>query len=222
MKMLRYPNRRTSRLAIGAACLFVLVPTRSPAADLPVQPTLKGTLVQSNIQPPSMPPEVGRYLYGPTSASRQFEFLIGDWDVDAARLIPDGSVLFRYRATWAATYLNEGRMVMDDFKALAPDGRPISSYVTLRTYSEVSGRWEMSGLAALQPAGAMEWHGVWTGTEMLIDAAGVDPSGRSIRTKIRFSNITHSGFAWESEASADDGKTWTRTASLLATRAAAR
>lgn len=178
--------------------------------------------MQSNSQPSSLPPEVARYLYGPIPASRQFEFLIGDWDVDAARLSPDGSVLLRYRATWAATYLNEGRMVMDDFKALAPDGRPVSSYVTLRTYSEVSGRWEMSGLAALQPAAGLEWHGVWTGNEMLIDATGVDPSGRSIRTSIRFSGITHNGFAWESASSADGGKTWTRTASLVATRAKTR
>ena len=178
--------------------------------------------MQSTSQPPTMPPEVARYLFGPIPASRQFEFLIGDWDVDAKRLSPDGSILFRYRGTWAATYLNEGRMVMDDFKALAPDGRPISSYVTLRTYAEVSGRWEMSGLAALQPAGALEWHGVWTGTEMVIDATGVDSSGRNIRTKIRFSNITRNGFVWESESSADDGKRWTRTASLVATRAQTR
>lgn len=174
--------------------------------------------MQSSTPPSAVPPEVAQYLQAPIPASRQFDFLIGDWDVDAARLNPDGSVLHRYQATWAATYLNEGRMVMDDFKALAPDGQPISSYVTLRTYSEVSGRWEMSGLAAMQPAAALEWHGVWTGTEMLVDATGVDPSGRSIRTKIRFSNITDNGFGWESESSNDGGKTWTRTASLVATR----
>ncbi len=174
--------------------------------------------MQSHNPPSDVPPEVARYLQAPIPASRQFDFLIGDWDVDATRLKPDGSVLHRYRATWTATYLNDGRMVMDDFRALAPDGRPISSYVTLRTYSEASARWEMSGLAALQPAAAMEWHGVWTGTEMLVDARGVTPSGKSIRTKIRFSNITRNGFAWESESSDDGGKTWTQTASLVATR----
>lgn len=178
--------------------------------------------MQSSSSPSSVPPEVARYLQGPIPASRQFDFLIGHWDVDAKRLNPDGAVLLRYRAIWTATYLNEGRMVMDDFRALAPDGRPISSYVTLRTYSEVSGRWEMSGLAALQPAAALEWHGVWTGTEMLVDATGVDPSGRSIRTKIRFSNISPNGFGWESESSNDGGKTWTRTASLVATRVSTR
>ncbi len=205
-------------MALAALCLLVLVSTRSPAAETPVKSIIQGALVQSSTPPSAVPPEVARYLQAPAPASRQFDFLIGDWDVNAARLNPDGSVLLRYRATWAATYLNEGRMVMDDFKALAPDGRPISSYVTLRTYSEVSGRWEMSGLAALQPTAALEWHGAWTGTEMLIDATGVDPSGKSIRTKIRFSNITHNGFDWESESSSDCGRTWTRNASLVATR----
>jgi hypothetical protein len=35
-------------------------------------------------------------------------------------------------------------------------GQAISSYVTLRTYSETHRRWEMAGLAALQPAGTAE------------------------------------------------------------------
>ena len=209
-------------MALAALCLLVLVSTRTPATEIPDKPVLQGVLVQSSSPPSSVPPEVARYLQAPIPASRQFDFLIGDWDVDAARLNPDGSVLLRYRAVWTATYLNEGRMVMDDFRALAPDGRPISSYVTLRTYSEVSGRWEMNGLAALQPAAAVEWHGVWTGTEMLVDATGVNLSGRSIRTKIRFSNISPNGFDWESESSNDGGKTWTRTASLVATRVSTR
>lgn len=209
-------------MTLAALCLLALMSTRSPAVETPAKSILQGALVQSNSPPSSMPPEVAQYLQAPAPASRQFHFLIGDWDVDATRLNPDGSVLLRYRAIWTATYLNEGRMVMDDFKALAPDGRPISSYVTLRTYSEVSRRWEMSGLATLQPAAAIEWHGLWTGTEMLVVATGVDPSGRSIRTKIRFSDITPNGFRWESESSNDGGKTWTRTASLVATRVSTR
>lgn len=39
-----------------------------------------------------------------------------------------------------------------DFKALSSTGQDVSSYVTLRTYSELNRRWEMAGLAALQPA----------------------------------------------------------------------
>ena len=76
---------------------------------------------------PQVPPDVIRYLQGAPPESQQFDFLIGDWDVAATRYKEDGSVLLQYRATWLARHLNEGRMVMDDFKALAPTGQNVSS-----------------------------------------------------------------------------------------------
>ena len=85
---------------------------------------------------PQVPPDVARYLNGPTPESRQFEFLIGNWSVAGTRYKPDGSALLQYKATWNAKYLNEGRMVVDDFKVYGPAGQAISSYVTLRTYSQ--------------------------------------------------------------------------------------
>ena len=166
-----------------------------------------------------VPPDIQHYLQGATAESRQFEFLIGTWNVAATRFKPDGSVLIQYPAVWTAQYLNEGRMVMDDFRALAADGQAISSYVTLRTYCETTHRWEMSGLAAGQPAGNAQWHGNWLDCEMQLDAVGLDPSGRQVQTKIRFFDITHHSFAWESRARIDDAEPWSLTASLLATRA---
>jgi hypothetical protein len=167
---------------------------------------------------PQVPPDVARYLRGAPPESQQFKFLIGDWTVAATRYKPDGSVLFQYKASWSAQYLNEGRMIVDDFKAYAPTGQAISSYVTLRTYSETHRRWEMAGLAALQPAGTAEWVGEWKDGEMLISATGKDPAGNWIKTKIRFFNIAERSFEWESHASMDDGQTWSRAASLLASR----
>ncbi|MGZ5781068.1 MAG: hypothetical protein ACXWIN_08940, partial [Burkholderiaceae bacterium] len=114
---------------------------------------------ESKEQTQQVPPDVLRYLKGAPPESLQFDFLIGDWDVTGTRYKPDGSVLMQYKAVWNATYLNDKRMVMDDFKALAPTGQEISSYVTLRTYSEVTHRWEMSGLSALQPTMNAAWSG---------------------------------------------------------------
>lgn len=209
---------------IAASALAMAAPTlgNCAATNTPTELTTRGKTVQSSTSSASIPPQVARYLNGPVSDGQQFAFLIGDWDVNATKFGADGAILFQYKATWSARYLNEGRMVMDDFKALAPDGRPISSFVTLRTYSEDTRRWEMAGLAAMQPAASLEWHGAWTGDEMRSDAEGVDPSGRPVKTKIRFSDITPERFLWESESSFDGGKTWMRTASLVATRAAAR
>jgi hypothetical protein len=85
-----------------------------------------------------------------------------------------------YKAAWNAKSLNEGRMIVDDFKALAPTGQAVSSYVTLRTYSETKHRWEMTGLAALQPAVNAEWFGEWNDGEMLMSATGKDPAGNRL------------------------------------------
>jgi hypothetical protein len=164
-------------------------------------------------------PDVARYRRGMTPESRQFDFLIGDWNVAVSRYKPDGSLLLQYQGGWNARYLNEGRMVLDDFKAFAPTGEEISSYVTLRTYSQVTHRWEMSGLAAFQPATAVEWYGEWKDGEMRIEAFGKDPKGNPVRNRIRFFLIEKDRFSWESNVSFDDGRTWILASSLTATRA---
>jgi hypothetical protein len=172
----------------------------------------------SETSPPQLPPEVLQYLKGPAAESSQFDFLIGDWAVEATRYKEDETPVFKYSALWSARALNDGRMVMDDFKALAPNGDPISSYVTLRTYSEVTSRWEMVGLQALQPSVPAEWHGVSSDGEMLLDAMATLPGGQRVRTKIRFFDIEPDSFSWQSSVSRDEGKTWRKTASLKAKR----
>lgn len=165
-----------------------------------------------------VPPEVARYLAGPTAEAKQFDFLIGDWAVEATRYREDETPAFIYLATWIARHLNEGRMVMDDFKALGPTGQPLSSFVTLRTYSEVTKRWEMVGLQALQPTIPTEWHGTAKDAEMLLDAIASLPNGKRVHTKIRFFEIAPNSFTWESSMSVDQGNTWRKTASLKANR----
>lgn len=173
---------------------------------------------ESKSQALQVPPEVARYLKGPLLEGQQFDFLIGGWDVAATRYSEDGSLLFQYKASWNAKYLNEGRMILDEFKAYAPTGQAVSSYVTLRTYSEVTDRWEMAGLSAHQPSSIAEWYGELKGGEMLLDASSKDPAGNQVKTKMRFSNIAKNSFGWESKISHDEGSTWIRAASLLASR----
>jgi hypothetical protein len=60
--------------------------------------------------------------------------------------------------------------------------------------------------------------GDWGG-EMLMSATGKDPAGNVVKTKIRFFHIAKHRFEWESQVSRDDGKTWSKTATLLASRA---
>jgi hypothetical protein len=167
---------------------------------------------------PQIPPEVLRYIKDPVAESKQFDFLIGDWNVDGTRYKEDGTPLLEYKALWNAVHLNGGRMVMDDFKALGPAGQPVSSFVTLRTYSEVTHRWEFVGLQALSPAMLSEWYGVAKDGEMLLDATTKTPAGDTVKTRIRFFNIAAESFSWESSMSMDQGKNWRKTAELKAIR----
>jgi hypothetical protein len=162
---------------------------------------------------------VVRYLKGATAQSRQFDFLIGNWDVVATRFKDDGTTLFQYKAKWDAKYVNDGRMIIDDFRACGPSGEEVSSFVTLRTYSETTQRWEMQGLAALQPAAATEWYGNWQDGEMLLNASAKNADGKTIRNIIRFFEIQKDRFAWSSKTSRDEGISWVLTASLVAVRA---
>ena len=76
----------------------------------------EGQIVQeSKSQEPQVPPEVARYLKGPSPEGQQFDFLIGEWDIAATRYKDDGTPLFQYKASWNAKHLNEGRMIVDDF-----------------------------------------------------------------------------------------------------------
>jgi hypothetical protein len=151
--------------------------------------------------------------------NHQFDFLLGAWDVKATRRNPDGS-LVHYEADWRAVSLDEGRVIMDEFRAHGPDGQRVSNFITLRTYSPATGRWEMAGLAAGQAAPPTRWQGEWRGGEMHLDAQGADPQGRAVHTRIRFFDIQAQSFAWESQVSLDGGARWMPAASLKATRAA--
>lgn len=149
--------------------------------------------------------------------ARQFQFLIGDWDVLGVRFREDGSELARYGGTWHASYLNGGRMVMDVFRTMGPDGEETSSIVTLRTYCPATARWELAGLATQQPAWNAQWHGHWQDGEMVLDATAVAADGTTIRNRIRFFEIEQHSFRWESHLSRD-GERWVPSASLIARR----
>jgi hypothetical protein len=168
--------------------------------------------------PQQIPPEVARYIKGATAESLQFGFLIGKWDAEGSRYDAEGKVQLKYAAKWNAEYLHDRRMIFDDFTIQAPSGQEVSSFVTLRTYCETTGRWEITGLAPLQPAMNAKWFGHWSDDEMLLSAQAVGPDGKTVLNKIRFHDIQQARFSWESHNSYDDGKSWIRISSLVAHR----
>src|SRR5437762_1527961 len=167
---------------------------------------------------PQVPPDVARYVRGATAESLQFGFLIGQWQADGTRYDAEGKTQLKYAARWHAEYLHDRRMVFDDFAIQASSGQEVSSFVTLRTYCEATGRWEITGLAPLQPAMNANWFGHWSENEMLLSAEAEAPDGKTVLNRIRFHDIQQKRFHWESHNSYDGGKSWIRISSLVAHR----
>jgi hypothetical protein len=166
----------------------------------------------------ALPVDLERYIDGPGPESLQFDFLIGDWAVEGTRFSPSGDVLATYFGRWQAEYRHDKRMVVDDFSIHLPNGQEISSFVTVRSYSPLTQRWEIAGLGAFQPALQGEWFGNWTDGTMILQAKGKGPEGHEIRNLIKFHEITPESFHWESRTSLDGGVTWILAASVFATR----
>ncbi len=166
-----------------------------------------------------IPPEVLAYISGPNLPEHQeFDFLIGKWNVKGSRLLPNGETM-DYNGEWEANYINEKRMIMDEFKILSPTGNPISAYVTLRSYSPLSKRWELTGLAAMMSAHSMtEWYGNMNGNEMRLIAKGITPDGKDFINEIKFYDISRKSFNWKSSLSFDNGENWIKNGDLVAER----
>ena len=165
---------------------------------------------------PELPPEVLAYVQGPTGESLQFDFLIGEWRVEGRRFGPAGEQ--PYTGFWRAQYLQGKRMVMDDFVVHGPSGQEVSGFVTLRTFCPTTGRWEMAGMPALQPAMNGKWFGNFVGGEMHLEAEVLGPNGQLVKSNIRFFAIEPNRFEWENKVSLDGGSTWLKTACLVASR----
>lgn len=155
---------------------------------------------------------------GAVPESRDFDFLVGDWTATGTRFDARGSVLLEYKGRWHAEHLCERRMILDHFTAEVDGGGPFAFFATLRTWSPLSRRWEMTFLSAMQPHLLDSFTGRRVGDEMHLEASGRDGDGTAVLARVRFHSITDSSFSWEQTGSRDGGRSWHLEARIEATR----
>lgn len=155
-------------------------------------------------------------MQGPTEELFQFDFLIGDWKIEGRRFGPNGES--QYTGHWVAQYLCGKRVVMDQFTTFGLTGQEVSAFTTLRTFSPFTKRWEMAGMAAMQPAFNGKWFGNFVDSEMHLEAEGLGQNGQQVKSRIRFFEIESNRFKWENHLSLDNGGTWMEAAALVAIR----
>jgi hypothetical protein len=168
---------------------------------------------------------------GPTAAgvavvaaapeARQFDFLLGQWQV-SGEVKTSGLVALihgkpKLLGRWKAERGADGQGIEDDLTLTDASGNPASSTHFTRTFSREENRWNITGRdtyhANSPPATAR-----WQGNEMLLTGSGTSPEGKLYRSRTHYAAITPVSFRMVQDRSYDEGKTWEAAAITLDVR----
>lgn len=146
-----------------------------------------------------------------------YDWLIGDWEMDAHRPLPDGT-LASGRGEIHFGWVLGGRAIQDVWyvPAPTPDARPPVFGTTLRIYDPGIDAWH---IIWVDPVGHNHLRQIGRRHDADIVQDGVDATGARVRW--RFTEITADTFHWIGERSEDDGRTWKLVVEFFARRKAA-
>lgn len=149
---------------------------------------------------------------------KEFDFIIGDWDVAIRYYAPDGTVQSEEKAKWHGEHRNGGRMVLDEFTRVDPDGTETSCAITLRTFCPDLEEWEMTFLFSQQPGVPQSFRGKFTDGVGCFNTVINLSEETSMIARIYFHDIKPDSFEWKMEQSLDGGKSWIHRQSSSITR----
>ncbi|MFC1719586.1 hypothetical protein ACFL00_00415 [Pseudomonadota bacterium] len=132
----------------------------------------------------------------------QFEFLIGNWDVEVTYYGPDGNAI-NYKAEFHNIWIVDGLVIFQEWRG------PYTTGAEFRSYDKKSNTWPGNNFYPGRGWWAAE--SVWDKNkrQMVVTSKKTDQRGEAINKEIYF-DITSSSFKIRSEASYDKGETWER------------
>jgi len=153
--------------------------------------------------------DLAQQMLGPPPAQmKEFDFIIGNWDVSINYFRPDGTVDSEEKARWNAEYRNNGRMILDEFNRLSPDGVETSCAITLRTFCLDTNQWESTFLFSQQQTIPETFTGKFVDGEGHFEVVVKHTPEFTFMARIFFFDIQEDSFMWKIDNSTNGGKTW--------------
>lgn len=140
----------------------------------------------------------------PVPEMRQFDYLVGDWTYVARTKLPGPPPVFM--GTWLARPLDDGRGIIDEFRALDGAGNVAYYGVTIRTWNAEARRWDIF-FVDRGPDG--RWGDPQIG-EARFEAGEMHltQAGPHSMIRVRYYDIRPESFRWIADRSLDGGQTW--------------
>jgi hypothetical protein len=172
-----------------------LAPTSTAAQDFPVSSAL--------------PPE-----------SRQFDFWVGEWDVNLRIRQDDGSWLDAVQATAEIYPILSGKAVLELWSDARTSG--IKGY-SLRYFDVARDEWVLwLNWPAPNRSGSSSLSGTFRHGRGEFFSTMMNPDGSETLSRYTFSDVTPSSLRWDDAFSSDGGDTWTNRWIMEFTRTAAK
>jgi hypothetical protein len=154
----------------------------------------------------------------PAPETRQFDFLVGHWQV-SGEVKTSGLIALvhgrpKLAGSWTAWRAADGEAIEDELTLTNASGTLLSAVHFIRRFSREENCWKISvrdaDKGAQPPATARR-----QGDEMLVTSSGTTPEGKHYRNRTHYLGITPAGFRMVQDRSYDDGKTWDTAAVTL-------
>jgi len=190
---------RLMTFAGASVALLVLVASGALAEDPPIryQPDPDSPIGARN---PMAPPEVA-----------QFDFLIGDWDVEITWLPPQGEPN-TYTAKWHNHWINDGFDVMQEWRG------PYITGTEFRHFNASLGYWVGKNLYV-----GRNWVDTTarvSGDDMVVIIEASNPREGAFLNRETYYEVSADRWRMKSDRSFDDGETWEKGRyEMVATRA---
>ena len=150
-------------------------------------------------------PEVDSPLGTPNenvpAEGRQFDFVVGDWNVDMTYSAP-GKEPFRYRAKWHNHWVVNGYIIMQEWRG------PFATGAELRYYDKNTGKWTGRNV---YPGSNVPWHNTsaeFKDGKMVVTIEGNSDTRGPFLNRETYYDIMTDSFRMKSERSYDGGETW--------------
>ena len=182
-------NRRTTAIAV----LIALLPVTAAAQQ------------HGGAAPPARPATTA-----PAEAA-QFDFLLGQWEVTVTPKI--NSLAARVHGaptlvgTWKAWKAMDGFGIEDELRVVDGSGNPNGLSHALRVYDATEKKWTQTTVDVYR-ARFTTATAEWVNGEMRLRSAGRDAEGKPYIQRVRFYDITPTGFKYQADRSTDGERTW--------------
>ena len=135
---------------------------------------------------------------------RQFDFLEGEWD--AFCRVPTETGFDEAPGRLTASRTLDGLVSLEHFEGIYHGGA-LKGF-GLRVFNRETQEWEHTWTDTLSPGNLHIWKGAFQNGKIDLFGEWTDDAGRSVLSRLTWSDIQEDSAHWESARSSDGGKTW--------------